>query len=114
MTVEATRSQIFLKNGEFFFPFQKIRGGSIRIFWYPTTLRNLFQKEPLFFIHSNEYGVFKTLPFGERFLKDRGVFGDCFHWIPVDDRPNRKNISLISNKNGYVWTVIKKPLSGAD
>ena len=47
VTIKDSRSRIILKNGVFL-PFQKIRVGSVRILWYPTTLRNLFQKEPLF------------------------------------------------------------------
>ena len=37
------------------------------------------------------------------FLK-RCVFGDRFHWIRVDGRPNRKKKPPFPNKNGYMWT----------
>ena len=42
-------------------------------------------------------GVFKNLHSEERFLK-RGVFGDRFHRIRVDGRPNRRKKCPFSNK----------------
>ena len=33
------------------------------------------------------------------------VFGDRFHKIRVDSRPNRGETSPFSNRNGYVWKM---------
>ena len=48
-------------------------------------------------------GVFKKSPLWRAFLK-RCVFGDCFHMIRVDGRPNwRKKISVFKQKRIRVY-----------
>ena len=83
VTIKATRSGIFLKNGEFFFLSKKSALGSILIFWYPSTLRNLFQKEPLFLsIHtSTEFS--KLSPLESVFEKMRPFETFIWCWLTV-------------------------------
>ena len=104
VTVEATRSSIALKNGEFFFPSKKSALGAFALSGIQQ-LYVIFLKKNLCFHPFTRVRNFQNSSLWRAFLK-RCVFGDCFHWIRADDRPSRKNKSLISNKNGYMWTGI--------
>ena len=62
--------------------------------------KNLFS-----FIHScTAKRHFQKSPLWRAFLK-RCVFGDRFHRIRVDGRPNRRKTSPFSNRNEYVWKM---------
>ena len=71
--------------------------GSMRIYWYPTPWRNLFQ-QPLFYPSIREHQDGETSSNWRAFLL-RCVSGNRFHRIRVDSRPNRRKKSLFSNKN---------------
>ena len=105
VTIKTTRSWIFLKSGEFFFLSKKSALGTFALSGIQQ-LYVIFFKKNLCFHPFTRVRSFQNSPPWRAFLK-RWVFGNCFRWIRVNDRPNRKNISLISNKNGYMWTGIR-------
>ena len=105
VTIKTTRSWIFLKSGEFFFLSKKSALGTFALSGIQQ-LYVIFFKKNLCFHPFTRVRSFQNSPPWRAFLK-RWVFGNCFRWIRVNDRPNRKNKSLISNKNGYMWTGIR-------
>ena len=105
VTIKATRSRIILKNGEFFFLSKKSALGAFA-FSGIQQLYVIFFKKNLCFHPFKRVRSFQNSSLWRAFFK-RCVFGDCLNWIRVNDRPNRKNKSLISNKNGYMWTGIR-------
>ena len=105
VTIKATRSRIILKNGEFFFLSKKSALGAFA-FSGIQQLYVIFFKKNLCFHPFKRVRSFQNSSLWRAFFK-RCVFGDCLNWIRVNDRPKRKNKSLISNKNGYMWTGIR-------
>ena len=56
--------------------------------------------------HVNIWPAFSKL-FTRNSVFEKMHFGDHFHQINVNGRPNQRKKSLFSNKNGYVWMGIE-------